>query len=300
MEIVLVIIAAAVIYYLYTTFQNYLKNPLNQNPQTANAKKDDYEEYTDPYVEEDPMAKLRASEYGVLIALLGKLSMVDGSASKLEYALVKKVIKYILEEKLDLTQYELDELENSYLEIYHSPGTLSIEDLSEQYLTLTKGEYRKRIKVVELLFAMGYADGILDAKEKDMIIDIAAYFEIENSDFNKIYDDFEASYKDTKKPSLQEALSFLGLSSNYTKKELDDAYDVKLDSINHNILNAKNFNKSYIENDGKNVILLEESYKALDIALKNQASQNQTSQNQNAEEDKLATSDNIKLLEPAK
>ncbi|PAF49051.1 hypothetical protein BKH43_07340 [Helicobacter sp. 13S00401-1] len=298
MEIVLVIIAAAVIYYLYTTFQNYLKNPLNQNPQNTNAKKDDYEEYTDPYVEEDPMTKLRASEYGVLIALLGKLSQVDGRASKLEDALAKKAIKYILEDKLDLTQYELDELRNSYLEIYNTPGPSTVEDLSEQYLTLTKGEYRKRIKVVELLFAMGYADGILDAKEKDMIIDIAAVFEIENDDFNKMYDDFEASYKDTKKPSMQEALEFLALDSNYTQKDLDGAYDTKLDSINHNILNAKNFNKSYMENDGQSIIMLEESYKLLDNTLKTSTKEDQT--DTESKKDPISnTSDNIKLLEPA-
>lgn len=67
----------------------------------------------------------------------------------------------------------------------------SIAKLAEIFLDNTYGEYKKRLYFVGVLLELAWSDGELNTKEQDIILDIAAFLDIENDDFNALYDSFE-------------------------------------------------------------------------------------------------------------
>lgn len=139
----------------------------------------------------------------------------------------------------------------------------SLDDLAEKFANLTKGEYKRRLKVVEFLFAMAYADGSLDDGEREKIIDVAAIFELNNDDFNKLYDDFENEYNKTIEISSDKALEILGLEENYTKEELEDAYNNKIKENKQNVLLNQNLNKNFNDVSTKILRDIDSAYKVL-------------------------------------
>ena len=138
----------------------------------------------------------------------------------------------------------------------------NLDDLARDFCDLTKGEYKKRLKVVEFLFALSYADGVLDEKEREKIIDVAAIFELNNDDFNKIYDDYESLYNNNIEMTEEQALELLELSENHTKEELEARYKEKIKDNKQNILLNKNLNKEF--NSSSRILReIDEAYKIL-------------------------------------
>ncbi|WP_407380548.1 TerB family tellurite resistance protein, partial [Helicobacter sp.] len=67
----------------------------------------------------------------------------------------------------------------------------SIAHLAGIFLDNTYGEYKKRLQFVELLLTLAWSDRELNHDEQDIILDIAAFLEIDNADFNALYESFE-------------------------------------------------------------------------------------------------------------
>ena len=77
MEIVLLLIAGVVIYFLYNTLQDYLKNPLHQNPQNTfgfgNADNTPIN-FDNPYQVEDTWeSKIKSNEFSILAAIIARV-----------------------------------------------------------------------------------------------------------------------------------------------------------------------------------------------------------------------------------
>lgn len=138
-----------------------------------------------------------------------------------------------------------------------------MDELAQKFCELSKGEYKKRVKVVEFLFALAYADGKLDEVEREKIIDVAAIFELNNDDFNKIYDDFTNLYSKDSNIDKQKALELLELSPDYSNQDLEIAYKNKIKENNQNILLNKNLDKNFQEHSSKKLKDIDEAYKVL-------------------------------------
>lgn len=236
MEVVLLIIAGVVLYMLYNSYQDYLKNPYKGNNNNVDYK-NEYKDnpYKEPYKEISDEDKIKKTEFGILTCILKNIASSDGEICPLEKELISSI--------LDDIAAELSDYKNAreILQNIFDNDTQDLDTLAKDFEIASRGEYKKRLKVIEFLFSVAYADGKLDEKEREKIIDVAAIFELGNDDFNKIYDDFESMYSVDTKLDKDSAMKILGLSENYSQNELDEAYHQKIKEHKSNIFkNNKN------------------------------------------------------------
>lgn len=198
--LIIAIIAGAVLYYLYQTLMEYLGNENNQNRFLQKPSLEQAIEQ-EPTVEE----KIRSSEYGNLIGILGYVANADGEICLLEQNVAKSMMSDMADElsKIADKSIVLPELEKIFFE-----QNKNIQNLCRHFCDLTKGEYKKRLKVVEFCFVLGYADGKLNDATKEAIIDVGALLELDNQDFNQLYESF--SQENEINLSLEEAQEIFG------------------------------------------------------------------------------------------
>ncbi|MDD6055132.1 MAG: TerB family tellurite resistance protein [Helicobacter sp.] len=249
---ILLLITIVVVAIAFMNFKDYLHNP-NKRPTINTQETNNDINYEDPY-KNQPKAqdiskeeKIRKSEFGLIVALLSKLAKSDGKVCELELELMENTI-------LDITdaimQQSAMHQRAEILDILHRIfefTTESVEELAKEYANCTKGQYKSRLKLVEYLLSLAYADGELDSAEREIILDVAAYLGIDNDDFNAIYDSFEEFYsKDSKNLELQEAYAVLGVDENSSLDEIKKKYKELVRENHPDILHHKGLDKSIV------------------------------------------------------
>lgn len=267
MEIVLLLIAGVVIYFLYNTLQDYLKNPLHQNPQNmpfgSNSADNTPINFDNPYQMQDPwVGKIKSNEFSILAAIIARVVWSDEQICPLEKQLLDEILSDMAAESKNprLSKEELEEIVQK-----EQTPSISLDELCESYAALTKGEYKKRLKVVEFLFALAYADGKLEDSEQESIVDIAAYFEIANDDFNAIYNAFEKEYADELKMDLKQAKTIFELTdtNELDKAKLSEKYHNLIKQTKQNIFDNKNINKSFQDTSLTHLKEIDKAYSIL-------------------------------------
>ncbi len=210
MEIILLIVAAIVLFYFYNTLKEYLKNPLNPK-----AKTEEYELKDDPYllVQSSPIDKFKKTQVGAYMRLL---KFLDIQKNALDNALRTLFINE-LERSLNTEQQNLAK------ELLNEPVDKkeNFESLCQEIADHTHGEYTKRLKLVEFLMLLAYADGILDSKEKELFLDVGAFLQIDNHDFNELYDNFERFNSIEIPMSLEDAQNLFEIQTTTTAQVLE-------------------------------------------------------------------------------
>lgn len=203
---ILLVIAGVVVYYLYTTFEEYLKNPLPspQKPQ----EKQDYSPKDNPYSLPTPQDKLKNSYSGASIAMLNILlqaSISQKNPSLLQVLLLDNFIKnlHLQESQETILKQMLNGIDFSQIiskkSTTQSPATSTdskdsdtpISNFAQIFLDNTYGEYKKRLHFVGFALTLAWSDRVLEEKEREVILDIAAFLQLENDEFNELYDSFE-------------------------------------------------------------------------------------------------------------
>ncbi|PAF50809.1 TerB family tellurite resistance protein [Helicobacter sp. 13S00477-4] len=240
MEIVLLILAGVVVYYLYITLQEYLKNPIAvESKKNIKPVVEEYDLSKDPYVQISPLDKLKKTEFGLMTMIISKIN-VDKKTS-LQNTLIEGLF-----EDMQVQMQGVENAKESLFEIYKQQDDSDLEGLCKGLLQATYGEYKKRLKFIEFLFGFAYGDGKLESEEKENIIDIAAFLELSNEDFNKIYDDFEAQNAKEIKISYDEALGLFDLQGEFKEEDLDLKFKNLIIECKQNIFDVKNLNKSFV------------------------------------------------------
>ncbi|WP_033622848.1 TerB family tellurite resistance protein [Helicobacter pylori] len=232
MEIILLIVAAIVLFYFYNTLKEYLKNPLNPK-----AKTEEYELKDDPYllVQSSPLDKFKQTQVGAYMRLL---KFLDIQKNALDNALRTLFINE-LERSLNTEQQNLAK------ELLNEPVDKkeNFESLCQEIADHTHGEYTKRLKLVEFLMLLAYADGILDSKEKELFLDVGAFLQIDNHDFNELYDNFERFNAIEIPMSLEDAQNLFEIQTTTTAQELEKkALDLST-LYYHKMNNNKRYNE---------------------------------------------------------
>ncbi|MFC3847734.1 TerB family tellurite resistance protein [Helicobacter baculiformis] len=219
-EVILVVAVAVILLYLYYTLQEYLKNPLHAPAPNAESA-----ETLDLYPLPNPEESLKESESGVVTLLLGRAT-ANMPSSPLKEALIALFLT-------DLSQNSGIALEKLQ-EFYNTPNKPDLENLCTQFLEAAHGEYKKRLKLVEFLFVLAYAQGSLEAQSKEMLLDVGAFLRLENADFNALYEGFES----------------LGAHKPYhvilAKMPNSSAFQAQVAQHYLNFLDAKSWHKSYL------------------------------------------------------
>lgn len=266
MEIIMLIIAGVVLYMLYNSFGEYMKNPykIPQKDDTSS----EYKPSDNPYIIPTNEDRIKKTEFGILTQILALIAKSDGKVCELENELLQDLFEDMAKELNEYNDYE--DAKGSLQKIFDETSKNSdLDALANAFVEATKGEYKKRVKVIEFLLALAYADGNLDEVEKEKIIDVAAIFELNNDDFNDIYDDFESKYNTQLNLSKENALKLLGLSENFSSDELEMAYHNRIKDKKQNIF--KSLNKSF---DSNAVREIDEAYKLLKDSAKDSSTGN--------------------------
>lgn len=229
MEFVLLIIAGAVVYYLYISLQEYLKNPLKQRDQEEKISN-----FNDPYEVLQPESlqeKYLTTELGAMQAVI--LSIPN---CKKEYL---RVIAQCMGEwyRIHYTGFDYRPQEKELLEY---GGEVDYSKL----LNATYAEYKKRLNFVGLMLVVMYLDGKLDEQERELLLDVAAHLSLENTDFNALYDEFEAGFKD-KQADVDSKINQESSQVESQEKEIDLNGIFKEELID--IFDYKNQNKSFLD-----------------------------------------------------
>ena len=274
MEFILLLIGAGIAYFLYVTLQDYLKYPLHQEIVQPKPR---FEVAQIEQVSEQERAhnKVRESEYGTLSAILGVFARSDGKMCEFERVLVEDMIEEMARDSKNskITKEAL-------LEIYENGDNRNLEQLCVDFSNATKGEYKKRLKVVEFLFVLAYADGEFDKNEEAMIIDVAAFFELDNEDFNRLYDEFATFYAKDVEMSAKEALTLFELQEGYSQEELEKRYNDLLKKAKGCILDNQNVSKSLLDNTAQDLRKIEKAYTLLKENLQPKTQDSHTKQSQ--------------------
>lgn len=227
-------IAAGVLYYLYGTLKEYLSNENNQKRFTQGGIINEKQAplTIEPTFEE----KIRVSEFGTLSGILGYVANADGEICALEKDVAQSMFEEMAQGMSKLGSRE--EIQKELETIFFSP-TEDITGLTKRFCDLTKGEYRKKLKVVEFCFVLGYADGGLNEATKEAIIDVGALLELDNADFNGLYDDF--AQENLTEVSLEEARELFG---DVSKEELHKKYTQLISEAKQSFTDDERLNKT--------------------------------------------------------
>ncbi len=265
MEIILVVIIGVIFFYLFKSFQGYIQNPhhkFENNSSRGNNQRDssskerfgrgggfgskssgeEFGFFKSIKKDTSPTYK----EYKLIIALMAKVAKADGSVSELEAELVSNTLNDLSRDFPDPAEAR-EELKKIFSE--EKDRSDNVEELALEFSKVTKGEYYKRVKVMEFLLNIAYIDSVLSDEERDIIIDIAAFFELSNEDFNKIYDEFDKFYKDGKKKvqSSDEAYGILGLSREDSDEDVKKKYRELVKKYHPDIMRGKGLEDDFIE-----------------------------------------------------
>lgn len=263
---ILLLITIVIIAIAFMNFKDYLSNP-HKRPQiqgSRNAFKEEFQSYEDPYKSLSKEEKIKKSEYGIMVGLMSKLAQSDGRICELEEELMESTIEDIAE--AILLQSAMNQ-KQEILEILHSifqNTTESVENLTLAYAELTKGQYKSRLKLVEYLLSLAYADGILSENEREVILDVAAYLEIENDDFNALYDAFVEFYsKDLAQQDYKEACATLGVAEDADMESIKKAYKSLVREYHPDILHHKGLEESIIQTCTKKLQKINAAYEVI-------------------------------------
>ena len=186
---VLFIVAGVIGYYLYITLQEYLKNPISTSK--APSENVEYNFQDDPYVRLTPFDKLKTSYAGIGVRILNKF-LNEGifKDSKPNITLLQRAL---IENFINNACEGMPNLESAKKDLFSMIGQseeTDITDLARDFNSNTYGEYKKRLGFVALMLMLAWNDLDLNESEQELILDVAAYLEIENQDFNELYDSF--------------------------------------------------------------------------------------------------------------
>lgn len=273
MEILLLVVAGIVLYMLYNSFSDYMKNPYKlPSEDFGDSFKREYKPEDNPYIELTDEDRIKKGEFGILAQILAHIAQSDGKVCDLEHELISEMLNDMA---VELNQYnDYKDARGSLQSIFDEATKESdLDNLANAFVEATKGEYKKRVKVVEFLLAVAYADGELSEAEREKIIDVAAIFELNNDDFNRIYDNFEARYNNGVEITQDKAMALLGLEAGFTRKELENAYHKAIKDKKQNIF--KSLNKPF---DSESLREVDSAYKVLSESMSDSSEINETSE----------------------
>ena len=196
-----------------------------------------------------------------VIALVAKLSKVDGRVSKEEILAFKRIFEFSQED------------ENAIKQIFDASknDTSNYKNIAEQFFSVFKNDRNMLTELLNSLFAIAYADGKFHEKEKEMLFEVANIFQFsvseiesinnlhtpqnfENTDLNDRFykilgasssasmEDITKKYKNLIKEYHPDRLQGLGLPSDFI--ELANKKLTKINEAYNAIKNEKKFNNN--------------------------------------------------------
>lgn len=210
-----------------------------------------YNSHEYQHIQVDKKQSLKGSlaehEAGLLVALMAKVAKADGRVCELEAELLKHTFSDIARvfENADAIREELKAIYQK--EIQSFDNTLIV---SKKYLTLTKNEYSKRLKVMEYLLNLAFIDANFSQAEFMITEDIANALGIKRVDFERLIASFEHFYANKahqKALGIEQAYAILGASVEDDMDTIKKKYRALVKEYHPDILMGQGKEQSIID-----------------------------------------------------
>lgn len=149
-----------------------------------------------------------------IVSLMAKLSGADGHVSPEEV----EIVKGFLLETMELDKNAFSEAVSIFNDAKTSPSTFEFyaENLSSRF----NDDKSMLLAVLDLLFSIAIADGVLSAEEELLLLEAESIFGIKG----QAYSHFKSEVNETKNNKEECCLNVLGLSSGASKDEIRVEY----------------------------------------------------------------------------
>lgn len=214
-------------------------------------------------IKENFTGDLLHHEAGILIALMAKVAKADGKVCELEAELLKHTFTDISSHFENTT-----EIREKLKEIYSSEKESfdNTIDLTKRLYKLTKHDYQKRIKIVEYLLNLAFADKELSETEYMITEDIAKNLDVKKEDFEAIisaFKNFYASQATNTQQTLEEAYLVLESNENDDDTVLKKNYRKLVKKHHPDIVSGQGASDSIIDAATKKLQEINEAYELI-------------------------------------
>jgi len=202
-------------------------------------------------------------EAGLLVALMAKVAKADGKVSELEAEILSHTFTDI-SSHFQNSEAIREQLKSIYKEQMKTfDNTI---ELSKKYLKLTKGDYQKRINLMEYLLNLAFIDNDFSKAEFMITEDIANALDIKRSDFENLINQFEKFYSQKQSQqqlSIEKAYEILGVTKDDDMATIKKKYR-KLVKQNHpDIITGQGATQSIIDQATKKLQQINEAYEII-------------------------------------
>lgn len=214
-------------------------------------------------VKQTLQGELAEHEAGLLIALMAKVAKADGNVCQLEAELLSNIftdISLVFENDKEIRE----ELKKIYAREKESfDNTIEI---AKKYFKLTKGDYQKRLRVMEYLLNLAFIDSEFSETEFMIIEDIATAIEIKRSDLETLIQRFEAyinGKKNQAQMDLKQAYQTLEIEETASNDELKKQYRKLVKLYHPDVITGQGADKDTVEKATQKLQSINEAYEII-------------------------------------
>lgn len=252
-EIIIVVIVVAFLVYVSKSYLFYHE----ENPYKGKG-----ENYARPFEKRsggDLYDEVLRSEYGLIAALMAKVVKADGRVCELERELIDST---------------LDELAGYFSHPRHARSILeeileneekehgNIDLIAGEFVNYTRNDPNKRIKIIEFLINLGFADKHLSEAEEETIGKIAFHFKIKAGEYRQILESFKSYYAHYRSGD-KNPYEVLGVEETVTASELKSVYRRLVKEHHPDVIKGQGMGEAFVNQATAKLQEINEAYETL-------------------------------------
>ena len=253
MELIVVIAVIVVLGYIGRSYLSYHEANPYRGAGTPTARPFEKRAGGDLYDE------VLQSEYGLIVALMAKVVKADGRICALEQEIIDTTLdelsgyfshrekaRKILEEILEKEEREHD----------------NIGMIAEAFVDFTRSDPGKRLKIMEFLINLSFADKQLSEPEEETLGKIAFHFKIAAAEYHRLLESFKAYYAhyNTGEANPYEVL---GVSESVSEAELKAAYRRLVKEHHPDIIKGQGLGETFVAKATARLQEINDAYEAI-------------------------------------
>lgn len=210
MDFLILILAGIVVYYLYNTLQDYLRNPLQQRRDLGDGSTSDEKSMPQDEIKQDlyvgvetkkEEAKVEeekkeeergfsSTELGVMLEILKRIPNKEEIHTTFDLIVKNFIDQYFA------TYPNLEKDRQEALEFANQQSSnQDLKELVGKFFEFSYAEYKKRLRFVDFLLMMVYLDGKFDDKDQGFIKEVVSGLGLNSADLDLLYEAYQKNFE---------------------------------------------------------------------------------------------------------
>lgn len=253
MELLLLALVVGVLVYVSKSYLFYHET----NPYRGDAA-----DYAHPFEKRtggDLYDEVLRSEYGLIVALMAKVVKADGKICELEREIIDTTLdeladyfshrenaRKILEEILEKEEREHD----------------NIDLIASEFVSYTRTDPNKRIKIMEFLINLSFADKQLSGSEEETLGRIAFHFQIPAGEYQGLLESFKRYY-DHYTAGEKNPYDVLGVEESVSAAELKSVYRRLVKEHHPDVVKGQGLGEEFVAKATAHLQEINEAYETI-------------------------------------